>query len=101
MKVPIREQDDNDEPETDENETVELNYKKMASEIAQRDPNRPRYTLSELHEVLIEKNQLKVWLHETQEELELFKKKFVFNIGWSKLNIKTRVSSSLAIRCPV
>ena len=59
------------------NETVEFNYKKMAFEIAEKDPNRPRYTLKELHEVLIEKNQLKVWLHETQEELHIFKKKFI------------------------
>lgn len=39
-----------------------------------KDPNRPRYTFNELQEVLLEKNELKEKLIETQEQLELLKR---------------------------
>jgi hypothetical protein len=48
-------------------------HSSIDSEI--KDPNRPRYTLNELQEVLMEKNELKVKLIETQEELEMFKRR--------------------------
>ncbi|XP_076843289.1 RILP-like protein 2 isoform X2 [Brachyhypopomus gauderio] len=38
-----------------------------------KDPNRPRFTLQELKEVLHERNQLKAQLLVTQEELHLYK----------------------------
>ncbi|KAJ3603996.1 hypothetical protein NHX12_028737 [Muraenolepis orangiensis] len=37
------------------------------------DPNRPRFTMHELKEVLQERNQLKAQLMVTQEELQMFK----------------------------
>jgi RILP-like protein 1 len=40
-----------------------------------KDPNRPRYTLHELQELLNEKNELIIKLNQTQEELEAIKKK--------------------------
>lgn len=38
------------------------------------DPNRPRFTMQELKEVLQERNQLKAQLMVAQEELQLFKR---------------------------
>ncbi|MBN3294724.1 RIPL2 protein, partial [Polypterus senegalus] len=38
-----------------------------------KDPNRPRFTLQELRDVLQERNQLKAQLLLAQEELQLFK----------------------------
>jgi len=38
-----------------------------------KDPNRPRFTLNELREVLFERNELKTKLLETEEELSRFK----------------------------
>ncbi|KAL0979383.1 hypothetical protein UPYG_G00184360 [Umbra pygmaea] len=38
-----------------------------------KDPNRPRFTMQELKEVLQERNQLKAQLLVTQEELQLYK----------------------------
>lgn len=40
------------------------------------DPNRPRFTMQELKEVLQERNQLKAQLMVAQEELQLFKRCF-------------------------
>lgn len=37
------------------------------------DPNRPRFTMQELKEVLQERNQLKAQLMVAQEELQLYK----------------------------
>ncbi|XP_006015178.1 RILP-like protein 2 [Alligator sinensis] len=37
------------------------------------DPNRPRFTLQELEDVLQERNQLKAQLHVVQEELQCYK----------------------------
>jgi hypothetical protein len=56
-----------------EKEINDNSYSSTDSEI--KDPNRPRYTLNELQEVLMEKNELKVKLLETQEELEMFKRR--------------------------
>lgn len=41
------------------------------------DPNRPRFTMQELKEVLQERNQLKAQLMVAQEELQLFKRCFM------------------------
>lgn len=38
------------------------------------DPNRPRFTMQELKEVLQERNQLKAQLMVTQDELQMFKR---------------------------
>lgn len=38
------------------------------------DPNRPRFTMQELKEVLQERNQLKAQLMVAQEELQLYKR---------------------------
>ncbi|KYO39625.1 RILP-like protein 2 [Alligator mississippiensis] len=38
------------------------------------DPNRPRFTLRELEDVLQERNQLKAQLHVVQEELQCYKR---------------------------
>ncbi|XP_074642763.1 RILP-like protein 1 isoform X2 [Tubulanus polymorphus] len=46
--------------------------------IDMKDPNRPRFTLSELREVLLERNELKSKLIELEEELELYRPKEVF-----------------------
>ncbi|XP_064612688.1 RILP-like protein 1 isoform X2 [Liolophura sinensis] len=43
--------------------------------IDMKDPNRPRFTLSELKEVLLERNELKTKLIEVEEELEIYKPK--------------------------
>lgn len=39
-----------------------------------KDPNRPRFTMQELKEVLQERNQLKAQLLIAQEELQLYKR---------------------------
>lgn len=39
-----------------------------------KDPNRPRFTMQELKEVLQERNQLKAQLLVAQEELQLYKR---------------------------
>lgn len=39
-----------------------------------KDPNRPRFTLQELKDVLQERNQLKAQLLLAQEELQLYKR---------------------------
>ncbi|XP_074642764.1 RILP-like protein 1 isoform X3 [Tubulanus polymorphus] len=44
--------------------------------IDMKDPNRPRFTLSELREVLLERNELKSKLIELEEELELYRPKY-------------------------
>ncbi|TSW08318.1 RILP-like protein 2 [Bagarius yarrelli] len=41
--------------------------------VDMKDPNRPRFTMQELKEVLQERNQLKAQLLVTQEELQLYK----------------------------
>ncbi|CAH1802472.1 unnamed protein product [Owenia fusiformis] len=41
--------------------------------IDKKDPNRPRYTLNELRDVLLERNELKTKLIEVEEELEYYK----------------------------
>ena len=41
--------------------------------IDMKDPNRPRFTLNELREVLQERNELKTRLFEVEEELEYFR----------------------------
>lgn len=43
--------------------------------IDMKDPNRPRFTLSELKEVLLERNELKTKLIEVEEELEIYRPK--------------------------
>lgn len=48
------------------------------------DPNRPRFTMQELKEVLQERNQLKAQLMVAQEELQLYKRrvtKVYFKMG--------------------
>ena len=68
----------NNEEKIDKKEE-DLNDNSHSSSIDSeiKDPNRPRYTLNELQEVLMEKNELKVKLLETQEELEMFKRRYV------------------------
>ena len=39
-----------------------------------KDPNRPRFTMQELKEVLQERNQLKAQLMVSQEELQMYKR---------------------------
>lgn len=39
------------------------------------DPNRPRFTMGELREVLMERNDLKTRLLEVEEELQEYKPK--------------------------
>lgn len=41
--------------------------------IDMKDPNRPRFTLTELRDVLYERNELKTKLIEVEEELQTFK----------------------------
>ena len=43
--------------------------------INMRDPDRPRFTLNELREVLLERNELKSKLYEVEEELAYYKPK--------------------------
>ena len=43
-----------------------------------KDPNRPRFTLNELRDVLTERNELKTKLIEVEEELQHYKPKCVF-----------------------
>ena len=42
-----------------------------------KDPNRPRFTLNELRDVLTERNELKTKLIEVEEELHHYKPKCV------------------------
>lgn len=42
--------------------------------VDMKDPNRPRFTMQELKEVLQERNQLKAQLLVAQEELQLYKR---------------------------
>lgn len=50
-----------------------------------KDPNRPRFTMEELKEVLQERNQLKTQLLLTQEELQLYKRYDLSrNLLWKK-----------------
>ena len=43
--------------------------------IDMKDPDRPRFTLSELREVILERNELKTKLIEVEEELAVYKPK--------------------------
>ena len=42
-----------------------------------KDPNRPRFTLHELRDVLQERNELKTKLIELEDDLQHFKKEYV------------------------
>ncbi|ESO95521.1 hypothetical protein LOTGIDRAFT_117089 [Lottia gigantea] len=65
-----------------ENEEIERIAARLSMEgkmiIDLTDPNRPRFTLHELREVLMERNELKTKLIEVEEELSLYKPKLVF-----------------------
>lgn len=41
------------------------------------DPNRPRFTLEELRNILFEKNDLKARVSELEDELSLYRPKYV------------------------
>ncbi|KAL8180167.1 UNVERIFIED_CONTAM: RILP-like protein 2 [Gekko kuhli] len=56
-------------------EQVSLGPNKMVVDLT--DPNRPRFTLQELREVLQERNQLKAQLMVAQEELQCYKSGYV------------------------
>ena len=74
-------------------ETAETTYKKESSEEDQKekcatnqtggekdkklDPNRPRYTKAEMLEVLIERNNLKERVFALQDELKIYKPRYV------------------------
>ncbi len=45
--------------------------------IDMKDPNRPRFTLNELRDVLTERNELKTKLIEVEEELQHYKPEYV------------------------
>jgi len=47
--------------------------KNSIEDFAALDPNRPRFTLDELRQVLWERNDLKTKLFEVEEELRIFK----------------------------
>lgn len=58
------------------------------------DPNRPRFTLQELQDVLQERNQLKAQLLVVQEELQCYKRYMV----WSAKNKQHLLLSGELIR---
>uniref|UniRef100_A0A8C9FPJ9 RILP-like protein 2 n=1 Tax=Pavo cristatus TaxID=9049 RepID=A0A8C9FPJ9_PAVCR len=51
------------------------------------DPNRPRFTLQELRDVLQERNQLKAQLLVVQEELQCYKR-YMKGAAWEKMRIR-------------
>ena len=46
--------------------------------VGMKDPNRPRFTMNELRDVLKERNELKTKLLEVEEELSLYRPEYVF-----------------------
>lgn len=57
--------------------------------IDMRDPNRPRFTLQELREVLQERNQLKAQLLVVQEELQCYKSGIIPTVEQQFVEIET------------
>lgn len=43
-----------------------------------KDPNRPRFTLRELQQVLIKRNELQAKLYEVEEELKSYRQRLIF-----------------------
>ncbi|XP_013413976.1 RILP-like protein 1 isoform X2 [Lingula anatina] len=63
-------------PDDDEVESLEQKLQMIGKMVIDlKDPNRPRFTLSELREVLLERNELKTRLIEVEEELGHYKPK--------------------------
>ncbi len=54
--------------------------KSPTDDVTTLDANRPRFTLTELRQVLWERNELKTKLMEVEEELRLFKEQYKSSI---------------------
>lgn len=61
------------------------------------DPNRPRFTMQELKEVLQERNQLKAQLMVAQEELQLYRRSGAFH--YKKSRSSEKYASQFLIKC--
>lgn len=63
-------------PDDDDVEKLEQKLQMIGKMVIDlKDPNRPRFTLNELREVLLERNELKTKLIEVEDELKHYKPK--------------------------